>query len=88
MLLWANCLWPNHYFPAVAAAVIGWNVWLLIPFFGTDGSRILSSVTAPGSVMRPSCSVNQRHRRVLAVGIHFEKRIPQLFSGSCGPCGF
>ncbi len=78
MLLWANCLWPNHYFPAVAAAVIGWNVWLLIPFFGTDGSRILSSVTAPGSVMRPVVQLISVIA-VLAVGIHLRSAFLNFF---------
>jgi transglutaminase-like putative cysteine protease len=53
MLLSANFLWPNHYFADAAAAFIGFNGLLLIPYPGTDGSRILSDITAPGSLMRP-----------------------------------
>lgn len=77
-LLWANCLWPNHYFPAVAAAVIGWNIWLVIPFFGTDGYRILSAVTAPGSVMRPVVQLISVIT-VLAVGIHLRSAFLNSF---------
>ena len=77
-LLWANCLWPYHYFPAVAAAVIGWNIWLMMPFFGTDGSRILSAVTLPGSVLRPIVQLVSVIA-VLAVGIHLQSAFLNAF---------
>jgi len=53
ILLSADALWPNHYFRDAASIFIGLNGLLLIPYPGTDGSRILSAITAPGSVMRP-----------------------------------
>ena len=52
-LLSAHLLWPNPYLRDAAALFIGFNGLLLVPFPTTDGSRILSDITAPGSVMRP-----------------------------------
>lgn len=53
ILLSADALWPNRYFRDAASIFIGFNGLLLIPYPGTDGSRILSNITAPGSVLRP-----------------------------------
>jgi hypothetical protein len=73
MLLSADALWPNHYFRDAASIFIGFNGLFLIPYPGTDGSRILSSITAPGSVMRPMVQLLSVVA-VLAVGIQLKSQ--------------
>jgi hypothetical protein len=73
-LLWVNCRWPNHYLPAVAAAFIGWNALLLTPFFATDGARILSAITAPGSFFRPMAQLVSVVA-LLAIGLQSKSQV-------------
>jgi transglutaminase-like putative cysteine protease len=53
VLLLADAIWPSHYFRNAASIFIGFNGLLLIPYPGTDGFRIVTLATAPGSLMRP-----------------------------------
>jgi hypothetical protein len=53
ILLWANTLWPTHYLQDAASVFIALNALLLVPYIGTDGFRVLASISAPGSMIRP-----------------------------------
>jgi hypothetical protein len=78
LLLLANCLWPSRYLPGAAAVFIGLNVFLLIPFPGTDGARILSAASAPGSMLRPLGQLLSVIV-VLAVGIYLQSAVLNSF---------
>ena len=78
MLLCADALWPNYHLRDAASVFIGFNGLLLIPFPGTDGFRILSEITAPGSVMRPIVQLISVIA-VLTVGILLKNEIFNSF---------
>ncbi len=73
ILLSADALWPSHYFRDAASIFIGFNGLLLIPYPGMDGSRILSDITAPGSIMRPMAQLLSVVA-TLAVGIQLQSQ--------------